>query len=223
MINQNQILYSKLQASKQIADINNALEEYYKNNDTNFKEYITARGIKIVCQSGCSYCCNIRVDTRPYEIFLIAQHITSFPDNERNQIMTNLEEHKKTLSKIKTMIEHFSMNIPCPLLFGNICSIYPVRPLLCRAYYSLGVSSCLYSYNHPSDLKEKRPTDSDLDKIWNEQVAGSVASIFQQNGYDISEHELGTALLDSLHSATARKRWKNKKKAFVGLKTYHND
>ena len=223
MINQNQILYARLQASKQIVDINNALEEYYKNNDTNFQEYITAKEIKLSCQCGCYYCCNVKVTTRPYEIFLIAQFIEAFPVDKKSQIITKLEEHKKALSKINTEIEHWSINISCPLLFDKICSIYPVRPLLCRAYYSLDVSSCRYSYNHPSDLKEKRPTDDGLDKIWNERVVDSVASIFQQHGYDITAHELGTALLDSLQFAKARKRWKNKKKAFVGLKTYHND
>lgn len=223
MINQNEILHARLQASKQLADINNTLEEYYKNNDTNFQEYIEAKGIILACHSGCSYCCNIRVDVRPYEIFLIAQYIMTLASDQRTQIIIKLEEHKKKLSKIKTVIEHFSMNIPCPLLFDDTCSIYPVRPFSCRAYYSLDVSSCCYSYAHPTDLIEKRSTDPDLDSRWSDRVVNSVVSIFQQHGYDISVHELGTVLSDSLQSAKARKRWRDKKKAFVGLHTYQAD
>lgn len=222
MINQNHILYNKLKAVKQITDITHALDEYYQSNDINSQNYVVSKNIVLACLCGCNYCCNLKVKARAYELFLIAQYIIDkFAVGKREQTITKLNEHKTHLSQI-TSNDHISTNVPCPLLFDGVCSVYPVRPFACRAYYALDVSSCRYSFENPSDLKERRQTDPDLDSQW-ERIRGSVAAIFQQLGYDIAAHELGTSLLSSLQDSTNQKRWINRKKAFVGLCTYRSD
>lgn len=220
MTNQNSTLYDRLKSAKQIKDIMKAVVEYHKLNDLNCHEYVASNKIAIVCRQGCAYCCNLKVDVGPHEAFLIAKYIAEhFSAEKRSQIVNALETHVLRLSKI-TENDHFSINAPCPLLSGSTCSVYPVRPFACRSYYSLGVSSCQYSFENPADLKEKRATDLDLDLQWGE-VRKAVAAIFQQLGYDMTHNEFGVALLYSLRHPKAAPRWASKK-TFGKLRTYRN-
>ena len=213
MVNQNDILYQKLKSAKQFKDIMKTFQQFHKVNNANCQEYVTSHNIDIVCRRGCVYCCYLKVDAGSHEIFLINHHIaTNFSVPKKNMIIASLKKHRLQLSKIAGN-DHLSMNIPCPLLFDKACSIYPARPFACRAYYSLGVSSCRYSFENPSDLKEKRPTDPNLDSQWG-GVRTAVAAIFHQLGFDITNNELGTALLYSFQHPKAVRRSTNKEVAF---------
>lgn len=221
MIDQNAMLYDRLKSAKQFEDIMKAVGEYHKVNDFNCQQYVASNRIAIVCRQGCVYCCNLKVDVGPYEAFLIANYVAKhFSADKRAKTVAAISSHVLHLSKI-TETDHLSINAPCPLLSGNICSVYPVRPFACRAYYALDVSSCQYSFENPADLKEKRVTDHDLDSQWAD-LHTAVVAIFQQLGYDTTHNELGTALLCSLSDSKAQKRWMNKKKVFVGMRTYQD-
>jgi len=216
------MLFDRLKSAKQFSDIMKAIGEYHKANDRNCHEYVASKEITVVCRQGCSFCCNLKVDVRPYEVFFIVKYIAEhFSPEKRTKIVTALKNHVLHLSKI-TKNDHLSTNAPCPFLFGDICSVYPARPFACRAYYSLDASSCQYSFENPADLKEKRATDPDLDLQWAD-VRTAVAAIFQQLGYDTTYNEIGTVLLCSLLDSKFQKRWMNKKKAFVGIRTYQDD
>lgn len=215
-------LFGKIKSAKKIKDITNALNEYYRLNDIGCQKYITSNNIILACCSGCNFCCNIKVEARPYEIFIISGYIEdNFSPIQKDQIINSLKKHKTHLSEL-TEINHFSRNVPCPLLVDGGCSGYPVRPLACRAYTSLDVSSCKHTFENPSDLYTTRPKDSDLEIQW-EYIKENVASNFQKAGYDISYHELGTALLESISDPINQKRWRSRKKAFLNLHTYLND
>lgn len=220
MIDQNAILLSSLKSANKIKDIVRTVEKYHKSNDLNCHEYVDSNNIAIVCRRGCTYCCNLKVDVAPHEVFLITKYFSEHLSAEkRTKLVAALKKHVFYLSKI-TEDDHLSMNVPCPLMSGSVCSVYPVRPFACRAYYSLGVSSCQYSFENQADLKEKRATDRDLDSQW-EQVRTTVVAIFQQLGYDTTHNELGVALLYSLQHPKAASNWANKK-SFGKLHTYQN-
>ncbi len=211
--------FSALKSTRQLSDIISAIKECYQANDINCQEYTTTKNIRIACHSGCYFCCNFKVDARAYEIFTLSEYITShFSASEKTQLMTALYRHKSHLSQF-TADAHISTNVPCPMLVDGNCSVYPVRPFACRAYYSLDVSSCQYSVATPGDLEERRPTDPELDSQWAD-IRNSVAAYFQQSGYDVAVYELGTSLLSSLLDSKHQKRWIKHKKAFVGLCTY---
>jgi hypothetical protein len=44
--------------------------------------------------------------------------------------------------KDKRAVAASRRRLPCPLLRAKRCSVYPVRPLLCRAMHSLAVEHC---------------------------------------------------------------------------------
>ena len=118
--------------------------------------------IKKSCRKGCHYCCYDPIYADILEAEYIKIHLkhlspSSFTviteewrkwfdkysrlDLHRNDVLTREQfmEQKRvlTLNKVK-----------CPFLINNECSIYEVRPVLCRTFYSTGSPlSCNYS-NH---------------------------------------------------------------------------
>jgi len=214
-------LSNKIKSANTMADIIDALTEHYHLNDVDFHGYAKSNNIATACRSGCSFCCNFQVKARPYEIFVISEYIKhEFSEAQKNEAIKSLKEHKVHLSEI-TEVQHVSMNVRCPLLVNDVCSVYLVRPFSCREYTSLDVASCQYSFENPDDLVETRPTHQDLDALW-KHVVGNVYSIFQNEGYDVSPHELGTSLLESMSDSKHHKRWRKKKKALLGLHAYLN-
>lgn len=77
------------------------------------------------CRKGCSHCCNMAVGISTYEAHLIGKHIGVAPVN-----------HRTDLDGIPGSITGF-MNVPCPFLKNNECSVYEVRPVACRTHFNL--------------------------------------------------------------------------------------
>lgn len=67
----------------------------------------------IPCKKGCSYCCEIRVDVSKVELSLIKSKARKAYNNATKDLV---------------------IGEPCPFLKDNSCSIYDVRPFLCRRH-----------------------------------------------------------------------------------------
>jgi Fe-S-cluster containining protein len=65
------------------------------------------------CKSKCSYCCNIRVDVSELEMSIIK---------------------KSSKKQMKDASRGRAIGEPCPFLKNNMCSIYDVRPFVCRMH-----------------------------------------------------------------------------------------
>lgn len=74
-----------------------------------------------VCQSGCAYCCKIPVDVSQVEAELISKHV---------------KKSNNSFSNLRKVHNKYSY---CPFLDQEnaICSIYTVRPLACRCFYTM--------------------------------------------------------------------------------------
>lgn len=78
------------------------------------------------CKKGCSFCCHIRVATYLEEVQLIANHC------KKNDIPIS----KAYLLKQRVADQlHLSNVSACVFLKNGACSIYEVRPLICRNYH----------------------------------------------------------------------------------------
>ena len=215
------ILFNKLKVATHTRDITNCFFEYCQLSETNAKKIIESKNIITDCHPGCSFCCNLRVDVRPHEIFLIAEYITNnLSITEKETLINTLKNHKTKLSKM-TLNDHISSNVPCPLLNKDKCLVYIVRPFSCRAYHSLDVSSCQHSFEYPDDLKEARPRDQELDSLWH-WIGNCAHEIYSKQGFDTTVLELGTSLLEALTASSNSKRWRKHKKTFLSLRTYQN-
>lgn len=84
-----------------------------------------------ICSKGCDFCCYSEILISDYEFELIKEYIQTYNvdidwDLVDEQQGTMEENSKLPFAKRK-----------CPLLKDGLCSVYPVRPVVCRAYNSI--------------------------------------------------------------------------------------
>jgi Fe-S-cluster containining protein len=98
----------------------------------------------VACQSGCDSCCYNQVELTPPEALLIGHHIAQkFSQADKDLLLDHVA---RIMEIIKAMGPKESAvrrrEIPCPLLVNKTCSVYPARPLVCRAMHGLDRERC---------------------------------------------------------------------------------
>jgi Fe-S-cluster containining protein len=111
----------------------------------------TREGKEISCRKGCGACCRQPVPLSPPEAWLIADLVAGLPEPRRAAtraafaaadlafanagIKAAILGAIDTLDQMKTLaLDYFRMQIPCPFLVDEGCSIHPYRPSICREY-----------------------------------------------------------------------------------------
>ncbi len=111
----------------------------------------------VSCSEGCSYCCHSQVNITPLETLLIHGFVRKqFTCQKIAQLHTRIDT-AMTLTQGKTLKQRFQIKTqtPCVFLSENQCSIYPVRPFICRSWNSLDQATCktaFYSTNHHIEI-----------------------------------------------------------------------
>jgi len=84
------------------------------------------------------------VELTPPEALLIGHHIAeNFSEAEKETVLANLARNlARTAGKSPAAIAAMRAELPCPLLRERRCSVYPVRPLTCRAMHALNRERC---------------------------------------------------------------------------------
>jgi len=98
----------------------------------------------IACREGCGFCCFNQVEVTPLEALIIGRHVAqNFSREEQDRLMKQV---KRSLTlkagKSKKEIARLRHKLPCPLLQDRSCSIYSVRPLVCRAMHAFTSGAC---------------------------------------------------------------------------------
>ena len=99
----------------------------------------------IVCRAGCAYCCFTQVvELTPAEALLLGQHVEQhFSAGEKQELLKRVDRNLRLKAgKGKKEAAALRPELPCPLLRQERCSVYEVRPLLCRAMHSLDAEQC---------------------------------------------------------------------------------
>ena len=105
----------------------------------------------LVCRSGCSHCCAMRVLVTPLEILQIASYIKSnYSKSEIDELIKEVEQADNVTHGLSEE-EYGNTQTYCPLLVNNQCSIYQIRPFECRGYSSMDVNACKKALNSYSD------------------------------------------------------------------------
>jgi Fe-S-cluster containining protein len=151
----------------------------------------------------------------------LAEHVKrTFTSDELAQLIERLRSHVALIMPMIGEQQHRT-NIPCPLLRNSRCSVYSARPLACRLYHSLDVSSCKKSYDDPNDLVTCAPHAQKYGQAWM-TMTGLANGAFAHHGYDQNGYELGSALLEALTNPTTWRRFQQREKAFPDAKLFHS-
>ena len=170
--------------------------------------------VMVACERGCSYCCHLRVEIRPHEAFVLAQHIQSkFTSAQQASAMARIEENLKQIAPL-TAEQHIRAGIPCALLIDGVCSVYEGRPAACRKYYSASVDTCRDAFNDTS-APVTGPLEHEQVRLAGNAVALGYAKGLEEAGHDCTLHELHFALHAALTKPKAEKRYRDGKKPFV--------
>jgi uncharacterized protein len=143
------------------------------------------------CKEGCSYCCcKPGVLTTVPEFLRILDHVrTTFQDDE----ISGLTERARTYAaqmEGRSFDDPVNESVPCPLLLDGRCSVYEVRPLVCRGYNSTNVDACRKAH---TDADELVPIFSVLKDVTDGATVG-VAERLRAAGFNDSLVDLGSAL-----------------------------
>lgn len=112
----------KLRTQNRVA----ATKEVYKSIDGFFNGAPEDNKKEIQCKAGCTACCFIDVDVSGDEAAVIINYC------RENGIEIDREYLTKQAAVGRKSYSHVSR---CVFLKGNLCSIYPVRPIACRKHW----------------------------------------------------------------------------------------
>jgi Fe-S-cluster containining protein len=110
----------------------------------NYFETVNHLPRPIACRVGCNFCCFNQVEVTPPEALLIRSYIAqNFSQQERESLRQRVSRALYLKAgKSKEKIARLRGKLPCPLLQEGKCSVYEVRPLVCRAMHALAADSC---------------------------------------------------------------------------------
>jgi Fe-S-cluster containining protein len=112
-----------------------------------------AEGRQISCKAGCGACCRQAVPISEEEALSLIELLSAMPKERQTSVLARFEAALMRLKEAGLLeklcavpefssredrqsigIEYFKLNIPCPFLENESCSIHPDRPLSCREY-----------------------------------------------------------------------------------------
>ena len=107
----------------------------------------------LACREGCAFCCckpGVLV-TVPEFLRIVAHVRTTFPKDALIQLAEKAGRYVAQLDG-RAFNEPTHASVPCPLLVDDRCSVYGIRPLVCRGYNSTDVDACRRAHADPSVL-----------------------------------------------------------------------
>ncbi len=105
----------------------------------------TKEGLVIPCQKGCAACCNYLVPLSIPEAFHLRRIVLGLSEHRRNTIfnsflvsakciLNNQTQYVQSMGMDELSMWYTQLNLRCPFLSDNICSIYDKRPIACREH-----------------------------------------------------------------------------------------
>lgn len=125
----------------------------------------------IACCKGCAHCCHLRIEAYDFELDTIYAYFRRELDSEQQaQIEAAIAERYPIVKDLDDQQQR-SINVRCPFLIDNQCSIYPVRPMSCAGYNSCDDSLCRRSNADPDDTSFGIPQDQGIGYMKMRQMA----------------------------------------------------
>lgn len=145
----------------------------------------------VTCKEGCSHCCKLPATATVPEMVPVVEYLVGRCDWERRRpaLERELERQLTAFATVNVLDDEerarfFTRQLPCAFLKDDRCSIYPVRPTVCR--YHMVVSSpqnCALGAADPKvTLVDFRAIENDITiraaQIFGELAGGPLALVF---------------------------------------------
>jgi len=120
-------------------------------------------GFAIPCRKGCALCCQYLISLSVPEAFRLVREIMMMPLGQREKVMNRCFQISQWFQKqlgdcyaakkpsngdnlnpqqLKEILErYFREEISCPFLHDDVCTIYSLRPMVCREHLVAGSTS----------------------------------------------------------------------------------
>lgn len=192
----------KLRENRNPIFVINLSSDVHKMTD-NLISSVKKRGVRFGCENGCSYCCNLRVESFAPEIFYIAKQLKiKMKSSELDILISKLTEYSDKAKNLKANQHYLS----CVFLDNGKCSIYSFRPATCRKYNSMDAEICKVPF---------APTPESSEILFKGQLLfRSFMDSVAQRKMESDTHELGQSLLIALTDSSAEKRWSSGERVF---------
>jgi Fe-S-cluster containining protein len=197
----------------QTLSVKESLVRFYARHDARIDEAVAASSETLGCRVGCGYCCShFEVEARAFEVFAIQAHVLKHFKPE--QLRATIERATKNVAarKAATEEERLTLKLVCPFLVDSSCSIYSVRPSVCRNYHATDRDKCIKHFEDPTSTW---PT-SYIDDVFFKANGSSIGfkNAIKVLGLDTRGYNLGAAFLEAIRNPTSIKRFKSGKRTF---------
>jgi Fe-S-cluster containining protein len=123
-------------------------------------------GKRLYCRDGCSACCHLAVHATFPEAVAVAPELSAQQTAALAAYVERIKKAHKDWGNLKSYLKEHKKNLgPCPFLNQKgSCSIYPLRPLACRALLSTRPAAwCRVDFSE-LDSWDKQAYESSLDR-----------------------------------------------------------
>ncbi len=165
-----------------------------------------AEHCKVACQSGCSFCCHMRVVATVPEVLAIADEIRRSWDSRKTSELKHRTSILRRKSRGQTDEQWGNDRHRCPMLADGRCSVYDKRPLDCRAHNSQDVGACERAWIDYLDWDV--PVNFHMQASYKHLQAGLLEGLAKM-GLPARLVELNAALNIALEDEQARNRWRS--------------
>lgn len=206
--------YGRASEELQKLPVREAVVNFYKRHDALMDRVVAEAPKRLACEEGCSFCCRqFEVVATSFEVLEIHAYVSRYfkPDRLRSTIQR--AQQNVDMRKAASEEERLTLRPGCPFLIDNSCSIYPVRPSVCRNYHATDKDNCEKSFNEPFSTW---PT-SYVDEVFF-PVMGSVSGFKNAVGalgLDTKDYHLSSAFLEAVRDAKCATRFKSGKRTFL--------
>jgi len=189
-----------------------AAELAFKGLDTSIANHPTE--VSLDCRKGCSFCCYSMVVASAPEVFRIAQIVRQRAGERLAATVQHIgQAHQATVGRDED--GRLQERRPCALLLDGICTVYPVRPLVCRAMASHTVAACESAF---SDGVTNIPVPASM-FLLKDAHAYCLLAALRACGLSINTYELNHAIWTVLNAEHAEERWLAGGDIFDGVDT----
>lgn len=189
------------------------LEEVQQSVDALADPTTGASGGTLACRAGCDFCCHLRIMATPAEVFALFdyqfRHLSPLALQRFEQRVIETDRRLRRLKGHRVL----TTKLPCPALEHGRCSVYPARPLGCRAHHSLSRTTCQAAFNKPDDLTLEPPQHAALAEAYARGLTG-FQDACEEAELDSRHYELASALAEAFADPDCRRRFADGETAF---------